>query len=133
MSASLKMYLVDTDICIQFMRDERKVVDFISRMENINISVITLSELFFGLYNSGNLMKHKKTLADFLAFVSVLDANFFIANNFGKIKAKLKNRGAFTGDFDMMNAAFALTYDLTLITRNIKHYNQVEGVKINRI
>jgi len=115
------------------MRDERKVVDFISRMENINISVITLSELFFGLYNSGNLMKHKKTLADFLAFVSVLDANFFIANNFGKIKAKLKNRGAFTGDFDMMNAAFALTYDLTLITRNIKHYNQVEGVKINRI
>lgn len=127
------MYLIDTDICIQFMRNERKVVDFIAKLDNINISVITLSELFFGLYNSKNLEKHKKTLADFLTNVSVLNVDFFIANSFGKIKAKLKNRGAFIGDFDIINAALALTYDLTLITRNIKHYEKIEDIKIKTI
>ena len=127
------MYLIDTDICIQFMRNEREVADFISGLDDINISVITLSELFFGIYNSKNAEKHKKALADFLTNVSLLNVDFFIANSFGKIKAKLKNKGSFTGDFDMMNAAFALTYDLIIVTRNIKHYEKIEGIKIKKI
>ena len=97
------------------------------------LSIITLSELFFGIYNSKNLQTHKKTLANFLTNVSVLNVDFSIANNFGKIKARLKNKGAFTGDFDIINASFALTYDLTLITRNIKHYEKIEGIKIKKI
>lgn len=127
------MYLIDTDICIQFMRNEKNVVDLISRLDNINISIITLSELFFGIYNSKNVERHKKALADFLTNVSVLNVDFSVANNFGKIKAKLKNKGAFIGNFDMINAAFALIYDFVLITRNIKHYEKIEGIKIKTI
>lgn len=131
--AWIKMYLIDTDICIQFMRNERNVVDFISRLSDVKISIISLSELFFGIYNSQNLEKHKKTLADFLNGVSVLDLDFPVANNFGKIKAKLKSKGSFTGDFDMVNAAFALTYGLTIVTRNIKHYEKIEWIRIKTI
>ena len=127
------MHLLDTDICIQFMRNERKIVDFISKLEEINISIISLSELFFGIYNSKNIERHKKTLANFLTDVSVLNVNFYIANKFGKIKAKLKNKGTFTGDFDIINAAIALTYDLTLVSRNIKHYKRIEGIKLKII
>ena len=62
--------------------------------------------------------------------MTVLEVNFSVANNFGKIKAKLKNKGSFIGDFDIINAAFALTYSFTLVTRNTKHNEKVEGVKI---
>ena len=127
------MYLIDTDICIQFMRNEKKVVDFLIGLNNINISIVTLSELFFEIYNSKNIEKHKKTLNDFLTNVSVLNVDFFIANTFGKIKAKLKKKGTFIEDFDIINGAFALTYNLTLVTRNIKHYEKIERIKIKII
>lgn len=127
------MYLIDTDICIQFMRNEKKVVDFIAKLDNLNISISTLAELFFGIYNSKNLEKHKKTLANFLSNISILNVDFSIANNFGKIKSKLKNKGTLVGDFDILNAAFALIYDFTLITRNIKHYKNIEEIKIKTI
>ena len=122
------MYLLDTDICIQFMKNEGKVVSFIRRLDNPSISIITLAELFYGIYNLKNAEKHKKALADFLSGVSILNAEFSVANNFGRIKSILKNKGKLSGDFDILNAAFALTYGLTLITRNLSHYYNIEGV-----
>lgn len=127
------MYLIDTDICIQFMRGEKKVVNFLVRLDNINISIVTLAELFFGIYNSKNMGKHKKTLSNFLSNVSILNVNFAVAHNFGKIKSKLKNTGTLIGDFDILNAAFVLTYDFTLITKNISHYEKVRRIKIKKI
>lgn len=127
------MYLLDTDICIQFMKNEKEVVNTIRGLENIHISVVTLAELFYGIYNSKNLDKHKRTLTDFLTNIFILNTNFSIANYFGKIKSKLKNKGILIGDFDILNAAFALTYDLVLITRNLKHYNNIKGIKIKTI
>jgi len=127
------MHLIDTDICIQFLRGEKKVVDFITELEVIYISVITLAELFFGIYNSKNIESHKKALANFLSDVSLLNTDFSIAHKFGRIKAKLKNQGTFIGDFDIINAAFSLTYNLTLVTRNIKHYEKIDGINIKSV
>jgi len=124
------MYLIDTDICIQYMRKDKKVVDRISQLNDLNISIITLCELFYGIFNSKNTPKHKKTLANFLSNVFILNTDFSTAYSFGRIKSTLKNKGRFSGDFDMINAAFAQVYDLTIITRNIKHYDKIKGVKI---
>jgi predicted nucleic acid-binding protein len=127
------MYLLDTDICIEFLRNNKKVVGLIRGFKELHISAVTLSELFFGIYNSNNEKKHKAKIADFLSNVSLLETNFSISNNFGKIKTSLKNKGFLAGDFDMMNAAFALTYDMTLVTRNIRHFKNIDGIKLRTI
>ncbi len=127
------MYLLDTDICIEFMRNEEKVVNEIKRLKDLHISIISLAELFYGIYNSKNLDKHKKNLVLFLQDISILESRFSVANNFGMIKSKLKKKGTLVGDFDILNGAFALTYGLTLITRNIKHYKNIEKIRIKTI
>ncbi len=127
------MYLLDTYICIEFLRGDRLAIDFIKGLNEAHISVITLAELFYGIYNSKNLRKHKEALANFLTNASILNANFSVSNSFGKIKSELKNKGSFIGDFDIMNAAFALAYDFVLVTRNVKHYSKVDQLKIQTI
>jgi len=115
------------------MKNEQVIVNVIRKIKDPYISIITLSELFYGIYNSKNTKKHKKALVQFLSGVHTLDTNFPIANNFGKIKSKLRNKGTLVGDFDIINASFALTYDLILITRNTKHYKNIEGINIKTL
>ncbi|MDP7180336.1 MAG: type II toxin-antitoxin system VapC family toxin [Candidatus Woesearchaeota archaeon] len=127
------MYLVDTDVCIDFMRGKEQVVRNLTRLPNIMISSITLAELFFGIYKSNNPTKHKKRLGNFLENVTMLDVTFPIAYNFGKIKSQLSKKGKLIGDFDIMNGSFALTYEMPIITNNVKHYNKIEGITIKSI
>jgi len=115
------------------MKGEKKAVDFISRLDDFHISIITLSELFYGIYNSKNKERHMKTLEYFLRNIPIIDMNFSIAHNFGIIKSRLKKKGRFTGEFDMLIASFALTYGFHLVTRNVKHYKEVPGIRIKEI
>lgn len=124
------MYLIDTDICIEFLRGDKDIIKFFSDKKDLFISIITLSELFFGVYNSGNQRRHKKALHSFLGYVEVIDVSFPIAYNYGIIKSKLKKKGNFIGDFDILIGATSIVFNLPILTRNVKHYNKIKGVKI---
>ena len=127
------MYLLDTDVCIQFMKKDEAVVNMVRAIKEINISVVTLAELFYGVYSSKNREKHMKSLGDFLSGVDILNAELPVAVNFGTIKSELRAKGKLAGDFDIMNGAFARAYGLTLITRNIRHYKPIRGIRIEPV
>lgn len=127
------MYILDTDVCIQYMKNEKEVVERIRKEQELHISVVTLAELFYGIYNSKNINKHKKALFDFLAGVSVIEINFFIADSFGKLKSDLRRKGRLVGDFDILIAVCALVYDSILITRNVRHYQDADNLKIQSV
>lgn len=50
-------YLLDTDICIFYLKNEFNILEKIERLgvENCYVSEITLLELTFGAYNSSNI------------------------------------------------------------------------------
>tara|TARA_Y100000310_G_C20629568_1_gene787870 strand:- start:1078 stop:1461 length:384 start_codon:yes stop_codon:yes gene_type:complete len=127
------MYLVDTDVCVQYLRNDKAVVRELSVLENLHISTVTLAELFFGLFNSKKPEKHKKAVQSFLSFISVLDVTFPIAFGFGNIKARLKKKGHLIQDFDILNGSIARTYSMTLVTRNVKHYSQIDNLNIQTL
>lgn len=127
------MYLIDTDICVHYLRGDKDYVEILKNMRNLHISTATLAELFYGVFKSGNPKKHKIALTKFLFSIHVLDFDFAIAHKFGKIKSELKKKGLPVQDFDVVNASFSTTYDLTLLTNNIKHYKNIEGIKIESI
>lgn len=127
------MYLVDTDICVQFLRNEAKVIQYLRQLEDLHLSSITVAELFFGIFNSTNKEKHFRALENFLAAFTILPVNFPIAFQFGKIKAHLKKQGNVIGDFDILNGATGITYGLTLLTRNLKHYSKIPSLHVDTI
>jgi hypothetical protein len=52
---------------------------------------------------------------------------------FGRERGRLRAAGLTIGDFDLLIAATALQYDLTLLTNNRRHFERVEGLRIESV
>ena len=125
-------YLIDTDWIIHYLNGQRETVKRLVslRKEGLAISVISLAELYEGVYYSTNPEGDKKALDDFLTGVSILGLEDEICKIFGKERGKLRKLKIVIGDFDLLIAATCLCYDLTLLTNNIRHFKMVEGLNI---
>ncbi len=126
------MYVLDTDIVIDFLRDKEKIKHLIYNLytKNIYITFITLSELFFGAYNSQNKTKHLSEIDLLTNLVKILYPDSDTCKLFGKIKKELKNRGKIIGDFDTMIAAVTMNNEFELVTNNIKHFESIKNLKL---
>ena len=128
-------YLLDTDIAIEYLRGNKIVVDKLIELsfENIYISSISLAELFYGVYNSGNVKRHLDGLLNFLEKVEILNINFEVCRIFGKIKAELRKKGRLIDNFDLLIGSICLFNNNMLITNNDKHYKKIREIKILNI
>ena len=50
-------------------------------------------------------------------------------NEFGRLKAQLRQVGTPVADFDLLIASVAITEDLILVTNNTRHYQRIQGLK----
>jgi len=48
---------------------------------------------------------------------------------FAEIRSLLRRQGQLIADFDLLIAATALYYDLTLLTYNVRHFEQIPDLK----
>lgn len=127
------MYVLDTDISIDYLKGNQEVVERILGISDIFLTPVTIAELFYGIYRSNKPEKHKAKLLNFLEGVYVLGIDIDVCEIFGKIKAKLMREGKITGDFDIMIASICIANNCHLITKNIKHYQGIEELKIESI
>jgi tRNA(fMet)-specific endonuclease VapC len=125
-------YLIDTDWIIFGLRGEKNIVSklFELREEGLAISVISLAELYEGVYRSTDPVSNERSISDFLTGVSVLEITNEICKIFGKQRAKLRKEGRLIGDLDLLIASTCFHHGLILITNNIKHFELVEGLNI---
>ena len=127
------MYLLDTNICI-FLKNKKSPNVLQKIKENkhlgIYISSITVAELQFGVYNSKYMERNRIALIKFLTPFSVLNFDDRDAEEFGKIRASLKNEGKIIGAYDMLIAAQALAKNLILVTDNTKEFCRIKTLTI---
>ncbi len=125
-------YLVDTDWIIHGLHGKEKEVTKLLELkkEGLAISVISLAELYEGVYGSADPVSNERVLKDFLTGVTVLEINEEISKKFGEQRAKLRKQGKLIGDFDLLIASTSLCYNLTLLTYNINEFERVENLKI---
>lgn len=126
-------FMLDTNICIYLIR--KKPVQVIKRLQNtsiseIGISVITLSELEYGLAKSSNKPQNRIALAEFLAPIEVIAFTEPAASKYGEIRAFLETKGTPVGAYDMMIAAHALSLNLTLVTNNTREFERIPKLRI---
>jgi len=127
------MYLLDTNICI-FIKN-RKPIQVLERLHNIInsnvfISSISVAELQYGVYNSQNIEQNHLSLVEFLAPFEIVDFDDNDAEQFGRIRTKLKKVGKLIGPYDMLIAAQAIAKNLILVTNNTKEFNRIDGLKM---
>jgi tRNA(fMet)-specific endonuclease VapC len=128
----LKNYLLDTSICVFFLRGKLKLDEIIQKkgIENCFISEITVAELRFGAENSDNPNKSNKAVDAFVNGISVLPI-YGAINQYAKEKVRLRKIGKPMNDeFDLLIGCTAVENKLILVTDNIKDFENIKGIKI---
>ena len=125
-------YLIDTDWTIHYLNGKQSIVDQLIalRNEGLSISVISLAEVYEGVYYSLDPKSSQEGLNNFLKLVSILPDSDEIAKIFGKVRGGLRKKGELIDDFDLMIASTAIHYNLIVLTNNRKHFERVEGLEI---
>src|SRR5215471_19148053 len=124
-------YMLDTDTCSYIMKRSNAVV--LKRLRKVPvsevcISVITKSELLFGVEISPRRQQDEAALDAFLRYVEVLDFPDKASAHYAKIRADLKKLGAMIGANDLFIAAHARSLGLTLVTNNTREFGRVRNL-----
>jgi tRNA(fMet)-specific endonuclease VapC len=124
--------LIDTDILSFYFKGDSKVVErfyaYLKEFEQINISIITYYEIPGGL----KFKKAEKQINEFEDFISnnsIIHISEDSAKT-GEIYAKLRQQGITMGTTDILIAGIAMENGLTLVTNNEKHFEPIQGLKI---
>jgi len=129
----MSLYMLDTDITSYVMKRANEQLLKKLRTVAVNdvcISVITKSELLYGVEVSPRRAQDQAALKAFLNYVEVLNFPDEAADHYAKIRAELKSRGAMIGGNDLFIAAHARSLGLTLITNNIREFSRVRDLAL---
>ncbi len=127
----MKRYLLDTCICVFLFRNKYGIAEKLNQIDASAcfISEVTIAELKYGAYKSGRKEENLALLDRFISKVNVVpfaDSIEFFAQE----KNRLRAQGTPIDDFDLLIAASAYSNDLVLVTDNLKHFQYVEGLKL---
>lgn len=126
-------FMLDTDTCSYIMK--RSSDALLQRLRKIPvsdvcISVITKSELLYGVAISPRRRQDEAALNAFLRYVEVLDLPDEAAPYYAMIRAHLKASGMMIGANDLFIAAHARSLGLTLVTNNTREFARVPKLKV---
>jgi len=126
-------YLLDTNICIYITKYNPPAVrERFLRHTNIELamSVITLGELRHGAEKSNSPKKASAAIERLINTIKVMPIDDAVAQQYGKIRAKLEQSGQIIGNNDLWIAAHAKAEEWILVTNNEREFKRVAGLKI---
>jgi tRNA(fMet)-specific endonuclease VapC len=126
-------YMLDTDTCSYIMkRSHDAVLKKLAKVptSDVCISVITKSELLYGVEVSPKRRQDEAAVDALLRYVEVLDFPDEASSHYAKIRTDLKSRGTMIGANDLLIAAHARSQNLTLITNNTREFRRVRNLSI---
>ena len=128
-------YLVDTDWAIHYVNGHPGIVarlDALKR-EGLGLSVVSLAELYEGVYYSTDPARDEQGLNDFLRAAALIGVDPETSRVFGRERGRLRRTHTLIGDFDLLIGATALRHDLTLLTNNRRHFERMDGLRIESV
>ncbi|MGB5981436.1 MAG: type II toxin-antitoxin system VapC family toxin [Nonlabens sp.] len=124
-------YLLDTNICIYFLRG-RLDLDEIFRevgIENCAISELTVFELKFGAENSEHPKKSHQAVNRFIAGLTIIPI-YGVVEKYAQEKVRLRKNGTPLHDeFDLIIGLTAVVNDLIVVTENLKDFKNIKNLK----
>lgn len=125
-------YLFDSDWIIDWLAGKPGAVELFALLasEGIAISLISCGEIYEGIYSGRNPHVSELGFLELLGDISVLLPSLAIMRRFAGIRGDLRRAGQLIGDMDMLIAATALEYELSLVTRNLAHFSRIADLQI---
>ena len=126
------MFLLDTDTVIYNLKGNVNVQKNLRQHINdaINLSVITLMELYYGAYKSQKISANLAKIKALEQSIETIPIGLESTEIFGLLKAQLEVSGNRLDDFDLIIASCAMAHNLMLVTNNTKHFERIDGLKL---
>lgn len=131
----MSQFLLDTNICVHLLKNEYGIKEKIAEVgtKSCFLSEITIAELLYGIENS-TPSKRQQNIERFDNFHSLFSGRTLPISNvlyeYARQKAALKRIGRIVGEFDLLIGATAIVHGLTLVTRNTKDFEHLNGIRL---
>lgn len=125
-----KSYLLDTNAAIFYLNGDQVVTGIINDADAIYLSSISLGELYFGAERSARVSENIAQIEQFVSERSLLVCDKETAIWYGRVLKGLADKGRPIPDNDVWIAATAFQHDLTVLTRDVKHFTEVDDLSI---
>jgi predicted nucleic acid-binding protein len=124
-------FLVDSDICSAHLKGQRRVnARFEQYTGRLHISAVTASELFTWARRAGAPNTRLAALQNMLQGISFHPVDYDVAQRSGELRAALLDRGLPMATTDLLIAATAQIHELTLVTHNVRHFQNVPDLTV---
>ncbi len=122
--------LLDTNVLVLHLRKRGSVTEFLlkwGQQDNLHISVVTRTELIAGMRP-----REERTTMDLLASLRNLPVTPAIADRAGRLIYAKARQGIQISFPDALIAATALEHELTVLTTNARHFEEV-GARVQEL
>jgi tRNA(fMet)-specific endonuclease VapC len=127
------MLILDSNTISYYFRGDPQVVPRLQAMRPADLAVpaVVEYELRYGLLRLPDEASGRRleALARFLRPLTVLAFDSECANQAARLRVALEATGQPIGPFDTLIAATALRHQATLVTRNVREFSRVPGLR----
>ncbi len=126
------MVLLDSNACIALLnRPEPQLARLLIEYDaELTLCSVVKEELWFGARNSSRVQENLLRLQEFFAAYPSVPFDDAAAEQHAALRAHLKRLGTPIGAGDSMIAAIALVNDAAVVTRNVREFERVPGLRL---
>jgi len=130
--------MLDTNACIDYLNGMNEVKDLISDQEElVHITSITVYEVNIGLERTKRKISEKrynelyKIWVEFISSMEIFPLGYKEAEKAAEVYDNLESKGYKIDDNDILIVGIMLSNGITkILTRNVKHFENIEGIEI---
>ena len=127
--------IFDSSEIISLERNRAQVQVLVSGREDepFGISVVTVAELLHGVERADTevrRLKRQSFVEKVLESFAIFPFDITVARIYARIWASLAKKGLTIGAHDLIIAATAISLDYSVITANRRHFEKIEGLKL---
>jgi len=125
-------YLLDTDWLIDALIGIPAAVAAIDRLsdQGLAVSIVSYGELFDGALGAADPQARIAAYRAYLNRFTTLPLSDPIMERFARIRKYLRDTGNIIPDLDLLIGATAVHHDLTVLTRNRRHFGRIPSLEL---
>lgn len=127
-----KRYLLDTNILSDLIRNPAgRIAQRIAVVgeEAVCTNIVVSAELRFGAFKKGS-KRLSSQLEAVLSVLDILPLEEPVDKRYARLRLALERAGTPIGGNDMLIAAHAMAFDLTLVTANEREFSRIPGLNV---
>ena len=125
--------ILDSSFLIDVLRGSSDVVELIEAVDATGtpfVSAVTVVELSEGIHLAEATEDEQANVRQLLTDINELPFDRDCAVRAGRINADLVSSGEPIDETDVMIAATALVHDYPVVTRNVDHFERIDGLTV---